>query len=46
MDHNPKVSGKSEWVTMETFEKLGDLIWNDSARLAWLIQEYLYLVKK
>ena len=30
MDNNHKVSGKSERVTMETFEKLGDLIWNDS----------------
>ena len=26
MDHNHKVSGKSVRVTMETFEKLGDLI--------------------
>ena len=30
MDHNHKVSGKSERVTTETFEKLGDLILNDS----------------
>ena len=35
MDHNHKVSGKSERVTTETFEKLGDLTWNDSQELCF-----------